>query len=397
MYTFWRSLCRILRQKTRIVETSVKIIANRNVYGLATLLQLSLIADDGKSQLQHSRRLRTMSRGNYEASIDSKANHYLKALKVRWVQLQEIPGLFAYQLEEARPSRTLPGEHGFYVELNADRSLKRRAPHTIESMKAVFKPKLFNFNNVDDLEVMLTIEDPREGSEISMIINKSPITKYHTLICPDVRNNLIQRVTPSSLSFCVNFMRSIDDPSMRIGYNSPGALASVNHLHFHLLSMPNDLYIDRVRLQELAGNWAYRLSSDSPTEAVCFVFASTDDEDMVSEKIASIYRLTEWLCENNLPHNIFITQQRNSKNVRLFLFVREKYCVNKNVGAFNVGFCEIVGFIPLGDEERFMSITERSVLKRICDVTGNAYVRVYGQVQNVVNGVHDMLWGHPFM
>lgn len=232
--------------------------------------------------------------------------------------------------------------------MNTDRTLKRRAPQTIENMRTAFKPKLFNFNKVDDLEVMLTIDDERTGSEIRMIINKSPITHFHTLIVPDIKNNLIQRVTPGVLSFCINFMRNIDDPNIRIGYNSPGALASVNHLHFHLLTMPIGMYIDKVKLEELAGGFAFRLAKESPTEAVCFVFSPKDDDEMVSERINVIHRLTEWLCNNNLPHNIFITQQQKSDNVRLFVFVREKYCVNKNANAFNIGFCEIVGFIPLG-------------------------------------------------
>lgn len=236
------------------------------------------------------------------------------------------------------------------MQLNTDRSLKRRAPQTIESMRTAFKPTLFNFNLVDDLEVMLTIDDARTGSEIRMIINKSPITHFHTLIVPDIKNNLIQRVTPAALTFCINFMRNIDDPNIRIGYNSPGALASVNHLHFHLLAMPLGMYIDKVKLEELTGGYAFRLAKESPTEGICFVFSNKDDEETMREKIGNIHRLTEWLCDNNLPHNIFITQDHKTNNVRLFVFVREKYCINKNVKAFNVGFCEIVGFIPLGGE-----------------------------------------------
>lgn len=248
------------------------------------------------------------------------------------------------------------------MQLNTDRCLKRRAPQTIENMKTAFKPTLFNFNRVDDLEVMLTIDDARTGSEIRMIINKSPITHFHTLIVPDIKDNLIQRVTPAALSFCIHFMRNIDDPNIRIGYNSPGALASVNHLHFHLLGMPLGMYIDKVKLEELAGGYAYRLAKECPTEAICFVFSGKDDEETMSEKIGNIHRLTEWLCDNNMPHNIFITQQHNTNNVRLFVFVRGKYCINKNVKAFNVGFCEIVGFIPLGGEYQITTLPYRKTI-----------------------------------
>lgn len=196
----------------------------------------------------------------------------------------------------------------------------------------------------------MTIDDAIDKIEIRMIINKSPLTKYHTVVCPDVKRNLVQRVTSSSLRFCINFLRNVDDPNMRMGYNSPGALASVNHLHFHLLNMPQELYIDNVDLQELAGDYAFRLRKDSPTEAICFVFRAKDNEEQVLEKTNTIHTLTEWLCDNNLPHNIFITQQKNSDDLRLFVFVREKFCVSKDLTAFNVGFCELAGFIPLAGE-----------------------------------------------
>lgn len=194
---------------------------------------------------------------------------------------------------------------------------------------------------------MMTIDKEKDKAEVQMIINKSPLTKYHTLICPDVKNNLVQRATLSALSFCVNFMRNIDDGAVRLGYNSPGALASVNHLHFHIVHIPHDLYIDNVELQPLAGDYVYRLSPESPTEAICYVITARDTERVVREKVASLHRLTEWLCDNHLPHNLFITHSHHSDDLRVFVFVRAKYCVTKDLTAFNVGFCEMVGFLPL--------------------------------------------------
>lgn len=86
-----------------------------------------------------------------------------------------------------------------------------------------------------------------KDSDISMIINKSPLTQYHTLICPDVQLGLQQRITLKALNFCVDLLMSLlkeDERNFRIGYNSPGALASVNHLHLHLMFIERDLYID---------------------------------------------------------------------------------------------------------------------------------------------------------
>ncbi|KAH8408203.1 hypothetical protein KR215_000075 [Drosophila sulfurigaster] len=346
--------------------------------------------------MEPHKKLRTTSKAKYDTIIDSKAQQYLNALKVRWMQLHEMPGLFAYQLREERLKRQLPGRYGFHVELNADRSLKRRAPQIIDNLNPKFKPQQFNFNKVDGQEVLLIIDDLKDKCEIQMIINKSPLTKYHTLICPDVKKNLVQRVTLKSLAFCINFLRNIEEPNMRMGYNSPGALASVNHLHFHLLDMPQELYIDKVNLQEIAGGYAYRLNKESPTEAVCFVVQAKDDEQQVLEKVQNIHKLTEWLCNNKLPHNMFITQQKNSNDLRVFVFVRDKFCVSKDVTAFNVGFCELAGFIPLSDEDKVNNLTEQKVIERIRSVTGNAYDAVYDQVQHIVNGTDQSLWQQPF-
>ncbi|EDW69340.2 GDP-D-glucose phosphorylase 1 [Drosophila virilis] len=365
-------------------KSTVKIRAgNRHFNSLATLLQFAVVV----GAMEPKKRLKKVS-----MSLESKAQHYLNALKVRWMQLHEIPGLFAYQLQESRQGRKLPGKYGFYVELNAERSLKRRVPQPIESLSPTFKPQQFNFNKVDALEVMMTIDKEKDKAEVQMIINKSPLTKYHSLICPDVKNNLVQRATLSALSFCVNFMRNIDDGAVRLGYNSPGALASVNHLHFHIVHIPRDLYIDNVELQPLAGDYVYRLSPESPTEAICYVITARDTEREVREKVGSLHRLTEWLCDNHLPHNLFITHSHHSDDLRVFVFVRAKYCVTKDLTAFNVGFCEMVGFLPLSDAEKLQSMTEQTVVERIQDITGNAYESAYEQVKHIINGGVDAAW-----
>ncbi|EDW18675.2 GDP-D-glucose phosphorylase 1 [Drosophila mojavensis] len=370
-------------------ETASKVIkGNRQFFSVVALLQFAVIV----GEMEPKKRTRHVSKAKYESTLDSKAQHYLNALKVRWMQLHDIPGLFAYQLQEARPGRKLPGKCGFYAELNADRTLKRRVPQTIESLSPTFRPKQFNFNKVDAMEVMMTIDEERDNAEVQMIINKSPITKYHTLICPEVKKELVQRITCSALNFCITFMRNITDPNMRLGYNSPGALASVNHLHFHLLHIPRKLYIDNVELKPLAGNYVYRLKNKEPTEAICFVIGGRDSDDDVREKVQQIHQITEWLCNNQLPHNLFMTHDRKTNDLRVFLFVRSKYCVNKDACIFNVGFCELVGFLPVGDEEKLQNLTEQVVIDRIKDLTGDAFETAYRQTKRIIDGSNSTLW-----
>ncbi|XP_017028284.1 GDP-D-glucose phosphorylase 1 [Drosophila kikkawai] len=363
---------------------------------VATLLPLVIIRSahcKSKSIEDHegkrTSRRRSMSKVMYEMSLEGKAQRYLNDLKERWNQLHRTPGLFAYQLKNLPQRRRIPGSHGFYTELNTDRSLKRRGPQTIESLNPAFRPTNFNFNKVNASEVLMTIDDCHGSPEVQMIINKSPLTQYHTLICPEVSKNQVQRITRDVLAFCITFMRSIDDRNIRMGYNSPGALASVNHLHFHLLLLPQDLYIDKVKLETLAGDSIFRLSRRAPTEAICVVFRAKDTDDDVSEKIDQIYKLAMWMCQNNMPHNLFITQDRSAKgqgDVQVFIFARSKYCVSKDLADFNVGFCELAGFIPLPDADKMENLTEQQVLHRIRSVTGSAPKAVYEEITNIVEG-----------
>jgi GDP-D-glucose phosphorylase len=53
-------------------------------------------------------------------------------------------------------------------------------------------------------------------------------------------------MTREGLQLACKIIRAIDDKTARIGYNSPGALASVNHLHLHLLFVDKNLYVEDV-------------------------------------------------------------------------------------------------------------------------------------------------------
>ncbi|KAH8378921.1 hypothetical protein KR009_002104 [Drosophila setifemur] len=393
--------------------------------GVATLTPLLLLRsahckpkEKDDQEANRPTRKRNMSKVKYETSLEGKARHYLNSLKVRWEQLHQIPGIFEYQLQKSPQVRLIPGSHGFYAELNTERSVKRRSPQTIENLNPSFKPKHFNFNKVDALEVMMTIDEDQSRPAVQMIINKSPLSKYHTLICPEVEKNHVQRLNREALAFCITFMRNIDDRNMRMGYNSPGALASVNHLHFHLLHMPKDLYVDTVAMDELVDGYVYRLSRRAPTEAICVVFGARDSEEDCEKKVGQLYELAMWMCKNNMPHNLFITPDRRpGKNgdVLVFVFARSEYCANKELTAFNVGFCELAGYIPLPgeeetptkdlslnptasftDQEKMKNITEAEVLRRIRSVIGDAPKAVYEEITKIVEGRGEDLLDLPF-
>lgn len=79
---------------------------------------------------------------------------------------------------------------------------------------------------------------------VSYLINNSPLTKYHVLLCPQLAEQRSQILTDDAIKSAIDILSGFNDRCYRIGYNSPGALASVNHLHLQLLYVEQQLYIE---------------------------------------------------------------------------------------------------------------------------------------------------------
>ncbi|KAL1536991.1 Phosphate metabolism transcription protein [Salvia divinorum] len=105
--------------------------------------------------------------------------------------------------------------------------------------------------------------DP-EGSSASIIaINVSPIEYGHVLLIPRVLDCLPQKIVHDGLMLALHFAKEASNPFFRVGYNSLGAFATINHLHFQ----------------------AYFLSAPFPIEKAptCKIMSSKDTRVMVSK------------------------------------------------------------------------------------------------------------------
>jgi len=111
---------------------------------------------------------------------------------------------------------------------------------------------------------------------------------------------------------------------------------------------------------------------DDPNFAVsAFCFIASDDSSADANKL---HKLIELCCRKCVPHNLFFTRSA-SNEIRVFLFPRMKdnLGVDKLYTSFlNVAFCELSGYIPIGDEELFATINESYILDRFRQETGNA-------------------------
>lgn len=296
----------------------------------------------------------------------------LDLIKQNWTKLHNEPGVFKYNLNITN-RKYLPGKFNFYIELNPERTKLRRIPQIIPSIFSEFNPNKFNFTKINPSEKLLDV--PFNDSVISFIINQSPLTIYHSLICPDLEKGHPQFITEKALEFCIEFLLSIDEKGFRIGYNSPGALASVNHLHLHLLFLDCELYADKVELEPIGKSGAYRLNKLMPTEAICYLIDDSNKESNLKQ----IYGLIEFMCQNNIPHNIFLTPDRSKegRKLKVFLYAREHHYKIKDITAMNAAFCEFSGYITVGDIELFNNLTEEQVLRKFKEDYGNVYTLIY--------------------
>lgn len=134
----------------------------------------------------------------------------------------------------------------FPLQLNTERSSMRRPPQIITSIAQPFNGNAFNFNNVQECEILFHCHDEliTENGRTTFLINNSPLTKYHSLICPRLKENLPQILTKECIELAIDILMGLNNRSYRIGYNSLGAFSSVNHLHMHLICVEQKLFVE---------------------------------------------------------------------------------------------------------------------------------------------------------
>lgn len=98
-----------------------------------------------------------------------------------------------------------------------------------------------------------------------------------------------------------------------------------------------------------------------------------------------LHKLVELCCDKTVPHNMFFTKSQTNE-LRVFFYPRTlgNFGALKLYTSFlNVAFCELSGYVPIGDKDLFSSISETYILDRlsqeigdICDKIESDFVRV---------------------
>ncbi|XP_034542206.1 GDP-D-glucose phosphorylase 1 [Notolabrus celidotus] len=287
-------------------------------------------------------------------------------------------GLFRYHLGDLQ-TRILPGQLGFVAQLNIQRGLERRKPQEILSIQQEFNAKQFNFNKINPEEIICEMVKATEGGhergqqhppcKMVVLVNVSPLEFGHCLFVPDPSRCFPQVLTTFAIQVGVESVLLSSDPGFRVGFNSLGAFASVNHLHLHGYYLDHELKIESMPAKPLAPEKGFYCLLDFPGG---FLFY-TESEQV--EKVArAVCRVTDFLVERNIAHNLFLTRgcppcesiqsekdRCSRKGVRIAVWPRISCFGAKEESAFNVALCELAGHLPFKNKKDYELTTERDV------------------------------------
>lgn len=242
-------------------------------------------------------------------------------------------GLFRYDVT-ACETKVIPGKYGFIAQLNEGRHLKKRPTEfRVDRVLQSFDESKFNFTKVGQEEVLFRFEQSNDdmthyapGSPVTdnskspsvVAINVSPIEYGHVLLIPRILDCFPQRIDHGSFLLALYMAREAADPFFRLGYNSLGAFATINHLHFQAYYLAMPFPVEKAPTQKInmvKGPPDYGVTIleilNYPVRGLVFEGGNTimDLSDAVAD--ACIF-----LQNNNIPFNVLISDCGK----RVFLF-----------------------------------------------------------------------------
>ncbi|XP_058501155.1 GDP-D-glucose phosphorylase 1 [Solea solea] len=301
-------------------------------------------------------------------------------LQTGWTDRMER-GLFRYNLGDLQ-TRVIPGSRSFVAQLNIQRGTEKRKPQEILSIKQEFNPRQFHFNKINPEEILFEMIKDTDGgtalqnggqllqpSRMTVLVNVSPLEFGHCLFVPDPSRCLPQVLTRFTIQVGIESVLLSSGTGFRVGFNSLGGFASVNHLHLHGYYMDHELKIESMKVKPLVPEKGFYRMCDF---SAGFLFYTESEE--VEDVARAICEVTDFLVDGNIAHNLFLTRgcppcdhiesEDNvcvRKGVRIAVWPRLSCFGAKEDSAFNVALCELAGHLPFKNNRDYELSTEKDV------------------------------------
>ncbi|XP_038219001.1 GDP-D-glucose phosphorylase 1 isoform X2 [Zerene cesonia] len=240
------------------------------------------------------------------------------------------------------------------------KNAKRRPPEEIKDVCQGFDKNKFNFCKATPEEVIIQFWRENKTDDVhKVLVNVSPINHYHSLLCPSVNKMLPQMVTPESLQLILDLYAMAGDRDLRIGFNSLCAMASVNHLHYHLFFVSQNLPVEAVKCKNIKGPiW---VTQNYPIPGFCFE---------ISTSAMEMYKVIDYFLKKSIAHNIMVTRGRcfesDLDTARVLIWPRKSSSGAKQLTEMNAGVCELSGWFPIHSNEDYENIDIKSLETELC-------------------------------
>jgi len=340
-----------------------------------------------------------------------------KVLLSTWDEKFE-KGLFKYDVLDC-PSKRISGKYAFVAQLNEGRAAKKRSTEfTMAEVRQNFDANKFNFQKATQDEVLFQFElSPGEytssyedlseikGDANFVYINISPIEYGHVLLVPKVMQGIPQQMDNRSLLTALHMAVEVNNPCFKIGFNTLGAYATINHLHFQGYFLTAPFPVERSATEPLGiktgagsvegeGGDKSTLTKgrdevgvsisqlvDYPVRALVFELGSNLEE--LAEVVANSCRTLEG---KNIPYNLLVVDC----GARVFLFP-QKFDLRKSNNEIpehvletqvNPAAFEIGGHMVMKRKEDYETITEEKVCELLsyASLTGQEFEALVSQL-----------------
>jgi diadenosine tetraphosphate (Ap4A) HIT family hydrolase len=146
------------------------------------------------------------------------------------------------------------------LQLNPLRALRppRMTERRVSGLSAPFNPDEFHFAK-PFLRKEIFWRGALQGRDVSLLYNKFPFVRLLGLLVPEARAGRPQFLQQADHEYIWRVAAALRPglPGVGVGYNSYGACASVNHLHFHLFVRDEALPITAAHWSHNGGQVAY--------------------------------------------------------------------------------------------------------------------------------------------
>ncbi|GKV38752.1 hypothetical protein SLEP1_g46631 [Rubroshorea leprosula] len=296
-----------------------------------------------------------------------------------------LRGLFRYDVT-ACETKVIPGEYGFIAQLNEGRHLKKRPTEfRVDKVLQPFDGNKFNFTKVGQEEVLFQFEASEDGevqffpnapvdaenSPSVVAINVSPIEYGHVLLIPRILECLPQRIDRESLLLALYMAAEAGSPYFRLGYNSLGAFATINHLHFQAYFLAVPFPIEKAptkKITALKDGVTISELLNYPVRGLVFEGGNT-----IQDLANTVSDACICLQENNIPYNVLISDCGK----RIFL-LPQCYAEKQALGEVspelldtqvNPAVWEISGHIVLKRKKDYEEASEENAWRLLAEVS----------------------------